>query len=950
MKTSVQHNSAAKRVMSAILALVVCLTLGLSSTDSKAALKYYQLTQGGGSYYDMSSESPLWETQYQGERYNFGFETSGVLNLGFTFRFNGTNYTQVRVYSTGVVTLGSGALGSPSSNSLGTGMPLVAPFWDELKFTGAQVNYNCNPHCQVRYRTTGIAPNRVFIAEWSDMELGYVSLFGGRYNGANRGTFQAQLHENGNIVFFYEKMEGVPKCGWIADNYSTEATPDQTASIGLGQSGTDFLSVTPTPTASTSFTVANDDINIDKNASFSSYVFTKIPEVRMSTSPKIVDYGTVSAGAFGQGNIVVRHVGVEGVLNILSTTITGTGASQFSVFSTPGPLNPGQQANLVVRFTPTLNGTHNATLTISSNGVDSGIQTILLSGKAVAPTIQIIPIGSVNTPTRMFKKTRTQVGDSLTQSFLVKNVGEGTLVIHPWSTITGSFPAHYRISRFPQYPVAAGNTDTMSITFAPTQDGGLPARAELYNNATNGTQYIDLFGVGAVPAIQLDPNEMLTFDSIAMGTTVCKTVRISNPGTDTLRLTKNYLSSSDGDFSYTPLTGKDTMVAPGSFRDVQVCLTPLQKGTRRARLRFTTNIPLTFEDNGGNGNDDDDRTYSGQQQQGNYYNSGWIRNDTSAKSLEIWANVVPSDKTIIAIGDFTDGIIGSEATAPATLTNLGSEVITIEAPFFSGVNASEFKATKANFPLELAAGASINFTVVASPKVRGVNTAVMNIANKSEDRLYLQSMNVSITGLLASSTISEPSLTFAKLYLGEASSKTVTVSNIGDIDQTYTATLASVNGFVLEGSSVIGPITPGTSADFTVKFMPTDKGAATNTLTLKTAHTADMSVSLSGEADEKPVTQTVKGDVSMKGFVLSQNNPNPATGKTSFSFTSPTTSDVRITLADITGKTVRELAGGVYAAGEHTVNVMTNDIASGTYLYILETEGVRLVRQMVISK
>ncbi len=945
MRTSVQHNSAAKRVMSAILALVVCLTLGLSSTDSKAALKYYQLTQGGGSYYDMSSVTPLWETQYQYDRYNFGYETSGILNLGFTFKFNGTNYTQVRVYSTGVITLGAGALSNPSSNSLATGVPLVAPFWDELKFTGAQINYGCSPHCRVRYRTTGIAPNRVFIAEWTDMELGYVALFGGRYNGANRGTFQAQLHENGNIVFFYQKMEGVPKCGWIADYYSNEAGPDQTGSVGLGQSGTDFLSVTPTPTASTSFTVVNDNINIDKTVSFgSSYVFTKIPEVRMSTSPKIVDFGTVSAGAFGQGNIVVRHVGIEGVLNILSTTITGPGASQFSVFSTPGPLNPGQQANLVVRFTPTLNGTHNATLTISSNGVDSGIQTILLSGKAVAPTIQIIPIGTVNTATRMFKKTRTQVGDSLTQSFLVKNIGEGTLVIYPWSTITGSFPAHYRISRFPQYPVSGGNTDTMSITFAPTQDGGLPARAELYNNATNGTQYIDLFGVGAIPAIQLDPNEMLTFDSIPMGTTVCKTVRISNPGTDTLRLTNNYLSSSDGDFSYSPLTGKDTMVAPASFRDVQVCFTPLQKGTRRARLRFTTNIPLTFEE-------DNNSAYSGgQQQQGNYYNPEWIRNDTSAKSIEIWANAVPSDKSIIAIGDFTDGIIGAEATATATFTNAGSEVIIVEQPLFIGVNASAFKATKANFPLELAPGASINFTVVASPKVRGVNTAVMNIANKSEDRLYLQSTNVSITGLLASSTISDPSLTFAKLYLGEASSKTVTVSNVGDIDQTYTATLPSGNGFVLEGSSVIGPITPGTSADFTVKFMPTDKGVATNTLTLKTAHTADMSVSLSGEADEKPVTQTVKGEVSMKGFVLSQNNPNPATGKTSFSFTSPTTSDVRITLADITGKTVRELASGLYGAGEHTLNVMTNDIASGSYLYILETEGVRLVRQMVITK
>ena len=111
-----------------------------------------------------------------------------------------------------------------------------------------------------------------------------------------------------------------------------------------------------------------------------------------------------------------------------------------------------------------------------------------------------------------------------------------------------------------------------------------------------------------------------------------------------------------------------------------------------------------------------------------------------------------------------------------------------------------------------------------------------------------------------------------------------------------------------------------------------------------------MMVSLTGEADEKPVTSSIKGDVSMKGFVLSQNSPNPASGKTSFNFTTPSTSAVRIILADVTGKTVRESASGTYGAGAHTVNVKTDDIASGRYVYILESDGARLVRQMVIAK
>jgi hypothetical protein len=899
-----------------------------SAGTADAKLSSYQMTVGGASNYNMSSATTIWQG-YQGSRiYNtyggtpYDF-SSGVISIPFTFNFNGVNYTQLQVYMSGIITLGSSTLSSSFSNSLGApSMPVIAAFWDDLHLTGD--GGGCwNP--RVSWMVTGSAPNRVFVAEWQDFEINYGTYYSSQYGWGNRGTFQAQLFENGQIAFYYTKMEWKSSCGgWQGyENYGMKN--GVSGSIGLSING-EMASVTPGATSTVNYTTANNSINLETQviAPKTSYVFTKLPNVQLSTTPKIIDYGTVSAGAFATANVVVKHAGTEGVLNISAATITGLGASQFSVISTPGPLTPGQQANLVVRFTPTVNGQQLATLTVSTNGVDSGTQQILLSGLAVAPTIQIIPINDTNTATRMFKKTRTMVGDSLRQSFLVKNVGAGTLVISPSSGMTGDFPTNYKITRWPLYSLGAGLTDTMSITFAPTFEGAAPARANIVNNATNGTQSIDLFGLGIIPRIELTPGEMLTFDSVAMGATVCKNIRITNIGSDTLRLSNNYLSSSDGDFSYTPLTGVNTKIAPNSFRDVQVCITPLQKGTRRARLRFTTNIPLTFPTSG-------------------------PRQDTNTESLEIWANAVPSDKTIIAMGDFSDAVIGTESSIVVTMTNAGSELITVEAPIFSGVNASTFKATKANFPINVAPETSISFTVVGTPSLRGANTAVMNIANKSEDRQYLQAVNLTVKGLMASSSVNETSLSFDKLYLGEESSKTITVANTGDVDQVYTATLVGA-GFTLTSDAMSDAVAPGSSAVYTVKFAPSLKGAASGTLTLTSTHIADMSVALSGNADEKPVSQSVKGDVAMKGFVLSQNAPNPATGKTAFTFTTPSSSEVRITLADITGKTVRELANGVFGAGEHSVNIVTNDIPSGSYVYILESDGVRLVRQMIISK
>ncbi|HEY6171072.1 MAG TPA: choice-of-anchor D domain-containing protein, partial [Candidatus Kapabacteria bacterium] len=923
------------RWYSTILGVIVLALFCLSSNSSFAQLSAnYTFESGTGSKESVSGTNVFGNDQ-PGARYlgNYSSGTpqpwdfeSSVISAPFPITFNCNTYNEFRIYMSGMISLGSGTIYSSSYNDIGNvEMPVIAAYWDNLHITGSGQSYRCGWQSHVSYGVTGSAPNRILVIDWSDMEINEWEYYGSYYDIGNRGTFQIQMHENGKIVFYYDKMEVYPTCGSKVNYPSYGMYPTISGSIGIAENAKDFLSVTPTGNSGYVTDYANNSIDLNSQPIYGNTSFVWLPpNVQMSATPKIVDFGTIGLGASVMAAVTVKHAGDACVLNILGTSITGPGSSHFSVLSAPSSLSPGQTGTILVRFAPTLNGSYDVFLNVTSNGRDSGVQQILLSGKAVAPIVQVLPIGTVNTATKMFRKTRTLVGDSTRESFLVKNIGDATLVISAASGFTGDNPGMYKVTRKPASAIGPGQADTVTITFSPSIEGSVPARYNLVTNAFNGTQIIDLLGVGIIPRIELTPGEMVTFDSIPIGTTVCKNVRISNNGSDTLRLTHNYLSSSDGDFSYTPLVGKDTVIVPNSFRDVQVCITPLQKGTRRARLRFTTNIPFTFPTNG-------------------------PRQDTTAKSVEIWANAVPADHTIIAMGEFSDAVIGTEVSAPATLTNTGSETITVEEPFFSGTNAKEFKATKANFPLQLTPGASISFTVVSTPKVRGENLAVMNIANKSEDRQYLQAVNLSVKGLAASSALNESALNFDKLYLGEESSKTVIVENTGDVDQVYTATLVGA-GYTLTSNSLSGAVSPGSSAVYTVKFAPNVKGVSSGTLTFTSTHIADMAVALSGDADEKPVTQSLKGDIAMKGFVLSQNAPNPATGKTSFSFTTPSTVSVRIILADITGKTVRELANGVYGTGEHVINMLTNDISSGSYVYILESEGVRLVRQMIINK
>jgi len=76
----------------------------------------------------------------------------------------------------------------------------------------------------------------------------------------------------------------------------------------------------------------------------------------------------------------VENLGTVNTLNINSATITGPDANNFNVVSFPATVAALNFGNLIVDFTPTVAGTRNATLTISSNDPDVANYVISLYG------------------------------------------------------------------------------------------------------------------------------------------------------------------------------------------------------------------------------------------------------------------------------------------------------------------------------------------------------------------------------------------------------------------------------------------------------------------------------------------------------------------------------------------------------------------------------------------
>lgn len=188
---------------------------------------------------------------------------SPVTDIGFTFWFAGTPYTQFSVSENGLLTLGAVQVsGTDITNDLAsaTTFPKIAPYWDDLA-TGTNGS--------VVYQVTGSAPSRILIVNWN-------VTVPKNAGGAANALIQVQLTEtSGTISFTY----GSPAVSANANFYT----------VGIGKSATDFASVTPTSAtaATVAYGVSNNTISISPGV-YTRYNFTPdktAPAISAQTIP-----------------------------------------------------------------------------------------------------------------------------------------------------------------------------------------------------------------------------------------------------------------------------------------------------------------------------------------------------------------------------------------------------------------------------------------------------------------------------------------------------------------------------------------------------------------------------------------------------------------------------------------------------------------------------------------
>jgi hypothetical protein len=346
---------------------------------------------------------------------------------------------------------------------------------------------------------------------------------------------------------------------------------------------------------------------------------------------------------------------------------------------------------------------------------------------------------------------------------------------------------------------------------------------------------------------------------------------------------------------------------------VQVCGTPTARGSNNVGLSIT-----------GTSND---RTIT-------------LNGMVDVRGLEVCGSRTPdiAFSNAIVVNNLSD-------TEFVDITNCGD----VTTSYTLSVNAPEYTVTPTTVG-PLAPGASAQAMVVFMPTSRGSKPGTLTITDVAGN---VTAMTVALSG---EGGCAVPAASQATFEITEAVGKTlpteftITITNSGNIawdPGTPTVTPAGAFAYV-NGPGQIAP--NGGTGTVTLSFHPPTATTFGATVTFEGAGPCQentVAINLSGTG----VTSSVSESRSADGFVLMQNAPNPvAQGLTSFSYTVPVSAPVRIVLADVTGKVVRELVSGSVAAGTYTVEVQTAGLASGSYHYMLESGATRLVKQLVVAK
>jgi len=239
------------------------------------------------------------------------------------------------------------------------------------------------------------------------------------------------------------------------------------------------------------------------------------------------------------------------IVIVVSSSTSGTAVDTAGVTAAQVDLNP---SNNTASFTSTV-GTR--TDAVSATSIDYGRTPL---GQVVTATVSVTATGTASV--RVYGVTVD--GDNAAE-FVPDGGCSGVLL-------------------------APGTSCTIAVAFTPGDIGARAARLTITDNARDGSHVVTLGGTGTAPRVALGA---LDFGSQQIGSTITRTVTLTNTGNSDLQLSRVYLTGgSRTDFALSDPNGcAGSTIAAGATCDLSIAFTPQRAGRRTTTLAVQDNAP-----------------------------------------------------------------------------------------------------------------------------------------------------------------------------------------------------------------------------------------------------------------------------------------------------------------------------------------------------------------------
>jgi hypothetical protein len=496
----------------------------------------------------------------------------------------------------------------------------------------------------------------------------------------------------------------------------------------------------------------------------------------VASSPTALAFGNAQVGSHASLSETVKNTGGSTVT--ISSASLGNAAYSISGLTLPAVVAAGQSITFTVKFAPCAAGSASGNLTLTSDAANSPL-TIPLSGTGVTA-------GSLSANPTSLAFGSVQVGSHASLSETVKNSGGSTVTIS--SASVGN--AAYSISGLTlPASVAAGQSITFTVKFAPSAAGSASSNLSLVSNAANSPFTILLSGT-AVAAGGLSPNPTsLAFGNVQVGSHASLSETVTNTGGSTVTISS--ASAGNAAYSISGLT-LPTNLAAGQSTTFTVKFAPSAAGSASTNLSLVSNAansPLTIPLSG----------------------------------TGVTPGNLSPNPTSLAFGNVQ---VGSTAKLSETVTNTGGSTVTISS---ASVGNAAYSISGLTLPTTLSTGQSVTFNVTFAPSSAGSITTNLTLVSNAGNSPLLIALSGTGTAL-GQLGVSPAILSFGDVVVGTSSTLN---SSLGATGATVTISSATSSNpeFTISGLSLPAVLAAGQSLPYKVTFKPQATGSASATLT-----------------------------------------------------------------------------------------------------------------------